>query len=334
MSYRPYPLYFYSPAAIVPEIQEGIDSYNKIWISNFHSTSDQLNLYHYTDLSGLKGIIADRAIWCTSIHVLKDNFEIQYGKKLIINQLNNFIEQENDSIVQDTLEEVKGLCNSIGPSGPHRIFIACFCEKNNLSNQWDNYAAKGGGYNLCFSFNTNTVICSDKTKPEDLRLIYLRKVIYDPKKQNDIIQQYIYQLVDGIKAALLRWDRYTEVHGSSLKAIIALSAINLLGDMMISMKDPSYEKEEEWRLIRVLAQNEIPEHYKFRESNNELIPYLNSHLYRKCEEKLIFPLESITYGPMREKIKTRMTLEMFIANSKQLDNVINLMDNISIKDAG
>ncbi|MDR3666977.1 MAG: DUF2971 domain-containing protein [Ignavibacteriaceae bacterium] len=323
MSYEALQIGFYTPVASIPGIQNKIDSFTKLWISKYHSIPGKLDLYHYTGLDGVTGIITDRGMRCTSIHVQKDIFEIKYGKDLILNQLNNFIEQEHNEIVKKILIELHKLCPSIGPTGPHKIFIACFCEKENKPSQWEQYGAKGKGYNLYIPFNSKTVICSCKEKPEDIRRIIMRKVIYDPKEQIKIIGQYISTFIDGIYHALNYWELHMKKFGLSLEGLIALSGVNLLGDMMISMKDPKHENEEEWRMIRILLPDEIPK------PDDKIYSYIyqrNSGIYE-------FPLQKINLGPITDKLKAKKYLEMFIEKSRTIPHTIKLKDKILIEHA-
>jgi Protein of unknown function (DUF2971) len=333
MSYSALPIRLFSSKYNIPETNDAIDLFNKNWLSN-HSTENELTLYHYTTLEGLKGIIANRSIWCTQIYCLSDPFEFEYGRELILNKLNEFIEKERNDLIKKILIGLQGFSGYAGRLSTHNIFIACFCEKDNLLSQWRGYAAKGGGYNLGISFDTGTKLCNDVEKIEDTIPVNLRKVIYDPQEQNRIIELFLNMLIEGIKKAELNWKKYSVQFGIDIESQVELPASNILADMMISMKNPAFVEEKEWRLVRFILWNEIPEMYKFRENNNELIPYLNTYLFRKNNDSPEFPLKRIVFGPMLEKLKTRVSLDLFCRNNATSFHNIKLNKSTPIESAG
>lgn len=46
-----------------------------------------MNIYHYTDLNGLKGILSSNAFWATNFYFMNDAHELQHGVKCIENAL-------------------------------------------------------------------------------------------------------------------------------------------------------------------------------------------------------------------------------------------------------
>lgn len=333
MDYKAPPIMLFSALNEFEEISAEIKSSTKLWLSE-HSSDKPLILHHYTTLEGLKGVITDRAIRSTQINQLNDPFELQYGRMLILDIINDYIEKEKEDNVRLVLKELADQSKYSGQSPSHVLFITSFCKNDNLLSQWRGYAARGGGYNLGIAFDSATKLCSDINNHKDNKPIILRKVIYDPATQTSFIKQYIENIIKGIKNASPNWNLYLRECGPSLISQIALSAVNILVDMMLSMKNPAFKVEEEWRMIRKIRFDEIPEHFKFRENNNELIPYLNTYLFKEINSLLEFPLEKIRFGPMLDKIKTRIALDLFIRNSATLTKSINIKTGISIDDAG
>ena len=333
MSYKAIPIKLFSEDNNVPEIETEIDLYNNIWLE-MHSTNDELILNHYTTLDGLKGIITNRSIWCTQINALNDPFEFEYGKELIIKHLKEFIVREREPRIKSFLMDLIDFSGNAERLTTHDIFIACFCKEDNLLSQWRGYAAKGGGYNLGILLDSDTKISSDLNNLKDYKQVILRKIIYKQVEQDKIIELCITNLIRGMNNALSKWDTYIETYGPSIGAMIELSVHNLLIDLMLSIKSHYFEEEQEWRLIRIIRWDEIPEKYKFRENNNEFIPYLNTYIHMQDNDKHVFPLQKIRYGPMLDKLKTKKALDLFIKNSATFPHNIGLKKDIIIKDAG
>ena len=98
--------------------------------------------------------------------------------------------------------------------------------------------------------------------------------------------------------------------------ISALDSVNILYEIMISLKKQCYEKEQEWRLIQAL--DEKPKQY------------INTYFYNDISGVLEFPILSIKLGPKLDKIKTKETIDVFLKNSADLFHPIKLKKEIMI----
>lgn len=93
-------------------------------------------LFHYTDLGGLKGIIADGDLWLTHLRFSNDNEELIHGKNIVRTVLDERI-QSAPADRQGCLKRLKDLLDQPVADG---VYICCFCEKNNLLSQWRGYS--------------------------------------------------------------------------------------------------------------------------------------------------------------------------------------------------
>jgi hypothetical protein len=186
----------------IEEVNEAIELFRNTWL-RMNSFSRELILYHYTTITGLKGILNDRSIRCSHITVLKDSSELLYGKEIIIDILNRYSERERDSTVNNFLKTLTMLIEAF-VKNLYRVYIACFCETDELPNLWKEYASNGKGFNLKILFNSNTGYSHDITNIPSNSKPLLRKVIYDPKTQNDIVEDYMSLIVGSVKKALIK----------------------------------------------------------------------------------------------------------------------------------
>ena len=95
-----------------------------------------------------------------------------------------------------------------------------------------------------FSFDSETQISIDEIKPNDaqnIRGLVLRKVIYDGKEQNKFVNLYISNIVNSLRSAPGNWKTYLRKIGVSFEVSVALSVVNLLVDIMLSMKDKKHK---------------------------------------------------------------------------------------------
>lgn len=315
----------------IKEIEDTIKLFERKYWLQLHSTkkNEELVLYHYTTVEGLKGILGNRAFWCTEINYLNDTLELKYGRNIIIDRLNSFVKDENN-------EQIKKLLNKLiivsGTFATYNTFVSCFSENDNLLNQWNYYASNGKGYNLGIHFNsdfvprTQAALCINELS--SIHYPKLRKVFYDVDKQYEIINTYIDYIISGAKKALSRnngiekdWDSHA-----------SLQITNVLLEIMFSLKSPNYKDEQEWRLVFMMPKEMVNTKFlHFRTNSNLIVPYLNAYIYEHRDDKYFFPLRSINIGPMLSEEIGKKSLDIYIANmSDSFGNPINIVNDFKV----
>jgi hypothetical protein len=106
-------------------------------------------LFHYTAAEGLKGIIENNELWASSAYFLNDSTEVIYGYGLLKEALVEWIANNPRPEVSLSLEIARDFRRSfdedllnVGNIRP--IYLACFCEQDNLLSQWRTYGQSGG----------------------------------------------------------------------------------------------------------------------------------------------------------------------------------------------
>lgn len=306
-----------------------MNSFFDTWLPR-HSSSEDLLLYHYTNLEGLKGIINSRSIWFTHASTLNDPTELKYGKQLILNS----IEKVNSNIKDRNIKELlDGLTTNISAFDTvlYHTYVACFCKSENLLSQWRSYAAQGGGYNLGLRFKTDTKFyhASDKSKEETH--VILRKMIYDVEEQKQLVMDYISSITSSAEAYLKKPHPVSDGWGY----IAAMESVNILFDLMLSFKNPVFREENEWRLIIGKQDTHRPELLKFREVKESLIPYIEMHIAENSNGKFLFPLRSIKFGPMLDEARTKSALKLYINKQASLETQLAIDANaVEVSGAG
>ncbi len=332
MSYDAKPIIFYKPAMSTPQIKAAMDSFFKYWLPK-HSYSEDLKLYHYTTLEGLKGIINSRSIRFTHTSTLNDPSELKYGKQLILDILSDTINNENEDNIKNLLKDLSTFIN-VFDTISYQTYVACFCKSENLLSQWRSYAAQGGGYNLGLRFQSSTKFYHALDDSEKESYIILRKMIYDIDEQRELVSNYISSIVTSSSDAI----KYFREHGGVPQAwasIAAMESVNILFDLMLSFKNPVFREENEWRLIKGMEAEHRPELIKFRETNEGLVPYLETYIVEDLEGESTFPLRTIKFGPMLDEARTKSTLELFVNKEAALTNKIKIdTSNTIISGAG
>lgn len=313
-----------SPLNSTPEIKKEVDGFLSKWLP-LHSMHEKKILYHYTTLEGLKGILQNRSLWFSHISTLNDPLELQYGRNLISDELTEFIENEKDIKILSFLKSISSFIKGFGEVIYH-VYVASFCEDENLLSQWRSYTLNGGGYNLGISIDTNTKFCHNFDNLQNGSYIILRKVIYDYEEQKNIIKNYLIKIIEGAKNAIARWEERERKVPITWESQAAIESVNILFDIMFSLKNKVFSEEREWRLIKVNAEDANTEYIRFRERKEGLIPYLNTYIFKESDGACWFPIESIKYGPAFEGSSTRTSLSLFLrgvannTNSISIDN--------------
>jgi len=117
-------------------------------------------LYHYTDTTGLVGIVSGQQLWMSNAEFLNDSAEIRYGAGVlelaIRAEINNLPKSTSNfdilrSAYVRALSDLESLSHGAGGFIGLQCNIACFCEEPDLLSQWRGYSV-GGGY--CIQFDT------------------------------------------------------------------------------------------------------------------------------------------------------------------------------------
>ena len=113
-------------------------------------------LYHYTTAVGLVGIIQSQTLWATNAEFLNDAQELNFGRAGLrdaLLQRANALNPEGDRVVDANYSRATVMRNAadhLAPGGLfaakqyHFVYVACFCEVDDLLSQWRSYGAEGG----------------------------------------------------------------------------------------------------------------------------------------------------------------------------------------------
>ncbi len=334
MAYQSKPLYFINPAFVVEEMQQVISEYNREWLGN-HEFGDVKQLFHYTSLEGLKGILEERGLRCGHASNLNDPQDFVYGKSIVSDALQEKIISENREDVRAFLSDILVEVNAFHKYFSH-TFVACFCDSANLLSQWRMYADRGGGYCMGFKFNSDTRFISELSSTDGAKYLHLRKIIYDKKLQKKFIAEYLEKVVPVAETKLQSLEgNVAPITIMQHVSVMAVHAANLLMDMTISFKHPAFKEEKEWRLIRVTRDDDEPNLLDFIMKSGQLHPFRLTHIFNIADDgKPTFPLVYIGYGPKHDPVQTQPALELFSRYQSSLEHLIKLNPNIDVKGVG
>ena len=271
-------------------------------------------IYHYTTVSGLRGILQSNCVWASAAYYMNDSSEIEYGCELVRKELSVWrtANDGNNSFAADVLRALDRIFSSplSRISRTTTTYVTCFCGNDNLLSQWRAYG-QAGGYSLGFEVNRER---SGLSIPGGFWNLRLAKVVYNTWLQNARINSLLKQalLVLGDFSV----DEVSQAKRQNMVVDAVLFIEELLLDEVVTFKNPAFREEKEWRLIVrpnvVRRQGEQLEtqkgtDFKFRDQGGALIPYLE---LRPEHGKL--PLRSIRFGPTLESGLTEHSVRMLL----------------------
>ena len=237
-------------------------------------------LYHYTDLSGLQGILQNDDLWLTHSRYLNDDEEITHGYRIV----REVIEAQRKAS-PDRMQFLDALYDLVREPSEAGVYICSFCLDDNLLSQWRGYGANGMGVSLRFEPQGFSYI----TGPDSPKygLVRLWKVFYERNTQKQIIDQAINFAFTFGPAARSPEDR-------------AGQAADAIQFFIPTFKNEGFSEERECRLI-FTPSPEFGLHPKFRVARGMLIPYYSLKELLGVVSAMKLPLTGVRVGPSSNK---------------------------------
>jgi hypothetical protein len=251
-------------------------------------------LYHYTSLSGVLGIIGSRTLWASDIRYMNDSAELRHTADLVEREVVERINAGHNrpNLLTSFLDWVK---NRI--TNGHILFGASFRANGNLLSQWRGYSAVGKGASL--GFNPQTV--SRCAAQQQFRL---GRCIYDRSAQQGLIAK----VVDAVEVLSKDVDDgvanevYHQLFEHLESDLLRLAAI---------LKHPSFEEEQEWRLVSPVIPDYRQAAVNFREGRSMLVPYISFSLLPADSE--VMDLDHVFLGPTPNISLSMNSMKMCLA---------------------
>jgi Protein of unknown function (DUF2971) len=275
-------------------------------------------LFHYTSIEGLKGILENRCLWCTHFEYLNDSTEVLYGRTLA------------NKVIQERIDT----CSELAQAFLHQMFdrhqviyrgiaiyLARLCDDGDLLSQWRSYGSEGGG--CAVGFKPRLICAGGKPvlqSPQQLGF-GIAKVIYDEEEQRrlalglvDRVFRKIEEYLEAAAGDLTHEERLLGFMRSTTSPL-AEAMLYLLFQMAYRFKHPSFREEHEWRFVYILSEVTdepgLPD-VRFRARNGLLIPYIEIPIHNREKDALCFDMTRIRYGPTSKPDLMRKSIEMFL----------------------
>lgn len=284
-------------------ITAGIEPQRQAIIQNFlraKSASIPINLYHYTGLQGVSGILQSNSLWATNYRNLNDASELIYGADLLVDELEKFSAgtSGDNSIF---LNKIAGMYREHGDKMRDfmETYIISLSESGDMLSQWRAYADQAQGYCIEFKFNDSglfTIIGNNA--PWALEIL---PVIYDPTTQRGLVREGITKVItylDSTPWTIKKIVNSPETEQASILGLI----MHVFQPFIISFKHPGFSEEKEWRAITSCARNLTENCKKKKQSGGGIGYYLDCIFIQGDKERLwqrrFLPISNISLGPL------------------------------------
>ena len=187
-------------------------------------------LFHYTDLDGIAGILASRSLWLSKVSTLNDTSEVNLA-------VHHFRALAEDATKRAPNAEGKLLAFAAEQLEHVRrtnICVGSFCEEPDSLSQWRFYGNDGRG--IAIGFDSREL--ARMAQEHDVRLV---RCVYDPEEHLEITRDLAGLLLDAYRST--RPDNDREVRELVTRFV---STFLLIAPVI---KDHHFGLEREWRLV-------------------------------------------------------------------------------------
>lgn len=227
--------------------------------------------FHYTSQQGLIGIVGGKSLWATNIEYLNDTSEFIHGDGFM-NQ--TILERRNMKKTGESsfFEWLDGIPETFKSED---IYVTSLSENGDLLSQWRGYTPTSCGFSVGF-------------EPRCLRQFawtahhaILGRCVYTDKDKKNLAERIL-------NYSLNQWSLSKS---GFVEPRIAVEFRTRSKFAAALMKDPAFNEEREWRLLKVCGEKGK---IKFRSGTSAIVPYIELD-WGDVEPK-IYPISSVVLG--------------------------------------
>lgn len=267
-------------------------------------------LAHYTNLSGMVGIVESGGFWLSDIRFLNDAEEFDNGRRLAQELIEVLVKRTRHKPFAGVLGAALEL---LGKPLQEPYYVASFSHDSDSLEQWRAYSAGADGVALVFE---NEFPAKGLTHFAALPVLRPTMAIYDDVKKRRVLLNTISRFAIEYRKDILAGENSF----MSSSDIWPEHLVGALSHNFLTFKHPAFRAESEIRVVAHASQVKSFGGVKHRVSGGRIVPYLTSAaLY---DEAFInaggskqLPLREIVVGPIAKQEVTIESIKVFLANS-------------------
>lgn len=260
------------------------------------NTSGQALSYgHYTSAAGLLGVLEQQVLWATNIKFLNDQHEFQHALNLITQIISHSKIGADDPLqpLQQFLSQIREKLDSLDNYRADTVFTFSFSEQTDLLSQWRGYCPANNGY--CVVLDAHGLFEIVRKKFAECHFV---KCVYDDAQKG----------TDLRLAVNATWHQYRKLSAKEERDHVIDAFAKQVMLFASYFKHPSFQEEQEHRIVILREYGEPYEDLKFRVGRSSLIPYLEL----PAPHELI---REICIGPNADKQLAKRALEALLEKS-------------------
>ena len=198
--------------------------------------ADEL-IYHYTDLTGLLGILESKELWATDVRYLNDASEATYGEE----RLRELVARDlSGRFPRPEAANVFGrVWKNFTVQAP-RSFVACFCKEGDLLSQWRGYGRLG--YAIGFDREVLQRLAGECG-------FIVRDVVYNKAEQQGLVTEVLNQFVANFPVRAVRAGAAGDESSIQGAMIWGVTYASDLYELVPKLKHEAFGEEKEVRAI-------------------------------------------------------------------------------------
>lgn len=264
-------------------------------------------LYQYTDITALQGIAENNVLWATHFRYLNDKKELDFGINLSVQYIEEHRSEFHELCTNVFFDEIIDMCqkshlNNMLPFHLTDIYSISLTSKGDLLSQWRGYGKKYRS--VCIGFDRNQLACD---VIDGKHTFFLRKIIYEPEQQKDIIDSYM-------REASFILEENADFFERDKEALLEVKRHIYTGLIVAALcfKEKCWKEEDEWRIITLPFDSVSGDDLRvfFKENNYGLVPYIKIPIFiNNCA---IMAMKKVILPKSENFIRFKKSLEMFL----------------------
>lgn len=245
-------------------------------------------LAHYTNLSGLVGIVRSGKIWASNVSYLNDHRELQHGIDASLAAIQLLSTSASSTNWASALEKA---ARSLKAGAVPDTYAACFCRNADLLSQWRGYGGQDQGVSISFA---RIPLQKAFTKQANLQ-----RVIYcDITAKN--------KMKSALSKALINIDGIYDLLGGTTPQEREQQAYDAICKLLPQFKHLGFQDEREYRFVVQVDGDDVE--IQHRVSGNVIVPYLELGSGTRGS----LPIRKVTIGPGKHQDLTSKSVSLYL----------------------
>ncbi|MEO8393001.1 MAG: DUF2971 domain-containing protein [Chloroflexota bacterium] len=254
------------------------------------NTPDPQTVYHYTNNTGLRGIIENNTLWATHLSFVNDSREIDYGLSLFKKKIEELEKQLQAD--EKSLAILKNLITLPISATTVDTYACSFSRNGDQLSQWRGYTPNTIGYSIGF----NDLLLSTGSEFTWSML----PVLYSADKHEKFASTVINSYLD------VYWANQEKFSSPENETLFVQNLLSQAEFWSVVLKHEGFSEEQEVRLaFKAFEGTKI----KFRERNGVIVPYVEFKMFDPSPR---LPLKEVIIGPTDHYERAKAGLRLLL----------------------